>query len=142
MKTCNIEAIYMSMFKSPINLVIKRKLGGSKTLYEVTEFKVAIHLFKKVIETLHSEIPTFLCSFEALDAKTFKEDRRRKKRYISKNKNDLNPDRQYLTDTYSYQKNGYWIGTNIGRKEIIGILLLACESCAVEFSFANRIKIE
>lgn len=132
----------MSMSKSPINLVIKRKLGGSKTLYEVAEFKVAIHLFKEVIETLHSEFPTFLCSFEALDAKTFKEDLRRKKRYISKNKNDLYRDSPHLTDTHSYQKNGYWIGTNIGRKEIIGVLLLACRSCAVEFSFANRIKIE
>lgn len=90
----------------------------------------------------HSEFPTFLCSFEALDVKTFKKDLRRKKRYISKNKNELYRDSPHLTDTHSYQKNGYWIGTNIGRNEIIRILRSACKSCAVEFSFASRIKIE
>jgi hypothetical protein len=58
----------------------------------------------------------------------------RTRRYISRNKFDLYPDRQDLCEEYSESRfGGWWIGTNYSRSTIRHAIELACQVAGLQF---------
>ena len=82
-----------------------------------------------VINTFSQRDPTFLDRFAALPKHG------RTRRYISRNPNELYPERPDFVRDYSVQLSsaGWWIGTNLSRAAIDRIIEMACEVANVKY---------
>jgi len=88
----------------------------------------AINTLLRVFEVLSASDSTFLDRYAALPKHG------RKRRYVSRNKYDLYPNRPDLCDEYSVNKfGGWWIGTNYSRSTIRHAIEIACQVANLRF---------
>ena len=88
----------------------------------------AREVLTSAVEALTARDSTFLDRFVSLPKHG------RTRRYVARERIELYPGRQDLADEHSYQlKSGYWIGTNISRHQVEGILEMACEVAGLRF---------
>ena len=60
--------------------------------------------------------------------------RARKRRYVARNQQDLYQDRPDLGNRFSSSVvDGWWVGTNYNRKEILSILEKVCKTANIEY---------
>lgn len=94
----------------------------------------AIKVLIKVFEVLYNRDDTFLESYAALPKHG------RKRRYLSRNKMELYPDRKDLCELYSENHfGGWWVGTNYSRSTIWHAIELACEVAGLRFGHGLRL---
>lgn len=80
-----------------------------------------------VMEEFGEQNPDFIQEFIAR-----KHGKRRK--FVAKEREELYTNRPDLAESYSHQlSNGFWVGTNYGKREIRKILQLACEVAGYEW---------
>ncbi len=88
----------------------------------------AINTLLRVFEVLSSSDSSFLDRYAALPKHG------RKRRYVSRNKYDLYPNRPDLCEEYSVNKfSGWWIGTNYSRSTIRHAIEIACQVANLKF---------
>jgi hypothetical protein len=88
----------------------------------------AINTLLRVFEVLSGRDQSFLDRYAALPKHG------RKRRYLSRDKYDLYPDRRDLCDEYSVSKfGGWWVGTNYSRSTIRHAIELACQISNLRF---------
>ena len=93
-------------------------------------------MLTSVIEVLAERDPTFLGRFTALPRHG------RTRRYVAQNRNDLYPGRPDLIEEHSHQlRSGFWIGTNISRKQIERILAVACDVAGLRYGADLKINL-
>jgi predicted type IV restriction endonuclease len=95
---------------------------GSKTLVQL------FNLFSE-------EFPQFLENFYKLDEPTEK----RKRRYLGKQKSDLNPDGIYQANQL---QSGWWLDTKYGINDMETIARLACKAAGIEFGTDLKIRLK
>lgn len=88
----------------------------------------AINTLLRVFEIFSGRDSGFLDRYAALPKHG------RKRRYLSRNKYELYPNRADLCDEYSVNKfGGWWIGTNYSRSTIRHAIEIACQVANVQF---------
>jgi len=88
----------------------------------------AINTLFRVFEVLSTRDPGFLDRYAALPKHG------RKRRYLSRNKYELYPNRADLCEEYSVNKfGGWWIGTNYSRSTIRHAIEIACQVANLRF---------
>lgn len=87
-----------------------------------TNCRNARDVLVSVIEKFTDQDSTFIQRFVSLPKHG------RTRRFIAQNRNDLYPGRSDLSQEHSHQlRSGYWLGTNVSRKQIERIISMACE---------------
>jgi predicted type IV restriction endonuclease len=83
-----------------------------------------------IFKTFAKEDNTFLAKFASLP------EHGKKRRYLSKSKYDLYPNRRDLVDNQSYTIEflpGWWLGLNYNKTSIEKIIMMACEVRGVKY---------
>jgi hypothetical protein len=137
-----IIGIYLRAHGYNPKYIIKRKTGPSQDRYDVYRPWDKIDIVRDLIQLLEKEIKDFLPKYSAVDEKYYKSSSHRVRRYISKERKELYPtqDEKFMK-TYSYSIKGYWVGTNIGAREITQYVREMCEACEIEFGTISEIKL-
>ncbi|MDA1348700.1 MAG: hypothetical protein O3A47_07525 [Chloroflexi bacterium] len=95
----------------------------------------ARHLLISVMNSLAERDSSFLERFVSLPRHG------RTRRYVARDRNELYPDRPDLVQEQSYHlESGYWIGTNVSRKQVERIILMACDVSGIQYGVDLRIN--
>lgn len=85
-----------------------------------------IDMLVQVLEELGARDATFLTRFGKA--------RGRRRRYVALSRDDLYESRPDLSRRFAKRlANGWWLGTNYSRKDVLSILRKACEVAGIEF---------
>jgi predicted type IV restriction endonuclease len=108
--------------------VQQQKFSGIEFQGERYDEGAAIKTLMRTFDLLSARDATFLERYAALPKHG------RKRRYISRNKFELYPDRPDLCEEYSESRfGGWWIGTNYSRSTIRHAIELACQVAGLRF---------
>ncbi len=136
-----ISGIYLRASGQEPKLVVKRKVGPFQDQYDVSRPWDKIDIVRDLVKLLEKECEGFLEKFVKVDEKHYKTSSHRVRRYIAKNRADLYPTKdEEFTKSHSFSHKGYWIGTNIGAKEITQYVREMCEACDISFGSCSEIK--
>jgi hypothetical protein len=96
----------------------------------------ACHVLVSVIEELAARDPSFTEGLVSLPRHG------RTRRYIARERSGLYPGRPDLAQEHSHQlRSGYWLGTNISRKQVERIVTTACEVAGLRFGHDLKINL-
>ena len=88
------------------------------------------------MQALADRDPTFLDRFAALPKHG------RTRRYIARERLDLNPRRPDLAQEYGFEfRAGWWLGTNVSKKAIERIITLACQVAGLRYGVDLRLEL-
>ena len=135
MNNKKITGIYTSIraYEQKPILVVKRKIDYSQDQYNVYHPRYKRDIVNLLIEILYKEFDGFLEKFCEVDKIHYDRSPHRLRRYISKNKNDLYQRNDTFIKKHSFNYEGYYIGINIGTKEIKKYVIEMCESCNIKY---------
>ncbi len=101
-----------------------------------TNCRNARDVLVSVIEKFAEHDSTFIQRFVSLPKHG------RTRRFIAQNRNELYPGRSDLSQEYSHQlRSGYWLGTNVSRKQIERIMSMACEVAGLIYDRDLRVNL-
>lgn len=101
-----------------------------------TNCRNARDVLVSIIEQLSKHDSTFIQRFVSLPKHG------RTRRFIAQNRNELYPGRSDLAQEHSHQlRSGYWIGTNVSRKQIERIISMACEVAGLSYGRDLRVNL-
>lgn len=107
-------------------LVVRRRKDASYEVYEVFRKTHQYEIIEKAIDVLLQQNNSFVESFSHFDEKYYKNEPRRKYRYVSKDKN-------ILPEGKKIQKRGYWISVHFGIGLKMRLIKQMCEVAEVDF---------
>jgi predicted type IV restriction endonuclease len=132
-----VPPIVVPPSKAPVS-----QLGGALSSIgfsyhgRLTNCRNARDVLVSVIENLADHDPTFIQRFVSLPKHG------RTRRFIALNPSELYPGRSDLSQEHSYQlRSGYWLGTNVSRKQIERIISMACEVAGLIYDRDLRINL-
>lgn len=141
MNSKEITAIYVRAYGPNPKFAIRRKIGPFQEQYDVYSPWDKIDIIKELVRLLDREFSGFLEHFSMIDAQHHKKSPQRTRHYISKNIDSLYPNKDInFCKQHSYPYKGYWIGTNIGSKQIVQYVQEMCETCNINCGSWNEIK--
>lgn len=141
MTKSKITGLHISLKSRPRKLVFERRAQYHERIYHVYEVRDMIDVLRKVIDMLMEEVPGFLLRLEEVDRKCYQTNAKRRRRYISRDRDELYPRSPHLTQKHSYQKDGFWIGTNFGQSGITDFIREACEASDISFGYVSKLKL-
>lgn len=102
---------------------------------QFTSCRNARDVLISVIELFSDKDQTFINRFASLPKHG------RTRRYVARERTDLYPGRPDLAEEHSHQlKSGYWVGTNISKKQVERIVTMACEVAGLTFGIDLKIN--
>lgn len=126
-----ITAVYVGLIRPPRRFVVHRLVRADLDVFEVYKPRTLHAFVSQLLTVLATTRPDFMSRLAALDDKHFLESKQKMRRYIAEHRDVLYINSDHLTDKNSEQVLGYWVATNIGRKEAGTIASLACEAAGV-----------
>ena len=115
-------------------IVWKAQKRGRYKSYDVFDAWGIMEALEIAIRLLLIHNPKVLTKFEKLDDQEFMDNPKRKRRYISKEREVLYPQKDdEFAKKYSAELFGYWFATNIGIRELKTIIETACVAANVGF---------
>ena len=101
---------------------------------------VLVQVFQKLAE----RDPSFL---ERFATRTSQPNRRRKRRYLARSRQELYPGNERLAGQPSHARelapgSGWWIDLNLSRTGIERVIKIACEVAGIDFGTELRVKLE
>jgi hypothetical protein len=136
-----IVALYTPPLLRPRKFVIHRRPTLGPELFELHRFLSLKELVRSVLVQLSASRADFWDRILELDDQEFQKSRHKMRRYIADRKDLLYINSSHLTDQHSMKIQGYWIATNIGRKESTGIIGMACEAAGIKRQSLNELKL-
>ena len=127
-----ILAVYVGLIRPPRRFAIHRKVSADRELFEVYKPRTLHEFVSQLLTVLSSTSPEFMSKIAQLDDKQFQESKHKSRRYIAEHRDVLYINSPHLTEKHSEQILGYWVATNIGRKEVGVITGLACQAAGVK----------
>jgi hypothetical protein len=101
-----------------------------------TNCRNARDVLVSVIEQFSDHDSTFIQRFASLPKHG------RTRRFIAQNRSELYPGRSDLSQEHSHQlRSGYWLGTNVSRKQIERIISMACEVAGLSYDRDLRVSL-
>lgn len=136
-----IVAVYVGLIRSPRRFVIHRKIGADRDVFEVYKPRTLHDFVSQLLIVLSSTRSDFMSRIAAIDDKQFQESRHKTRRYVAEHRDVLYINSEHLTESNSEQVLGYWIATNIGRKEVGSIVGFACEAAGVVRESISKLQL-
>ena len=137
-----IIGIYLRAYGNNSKFIVKRKIAPFQDQYDVYRPWDKIDIVRELIKILDTEIENFLSKIEEVDKKHHENNPHRVRRYFTQNRSDLYPTKdKTFSEIHSYSFKGYWVGTNIGSREITQYVREMCEASEIEFGSISEIKL-
>lgn len=142
MSTKELTGIFLSAHGHSPKYAIRHKVGPFHEQYDVYRPWEKIDIIRNLVKLLDKEFDGFLENFAAVDAKHEQQSSHRTRHYIATEITSLYPGKDdAFCRQYSFSYKGYWIGTNIGAKEIVHYVREMCEACNVTFGSWGDLKL-
>ncbi|WP_323845244.1 hypothetical protein [Microbulbifer magnicolonia] len=142
MKRSQIDGVFIRAHGHDPRLVVKRKITPFQDQYDIYRPWSKIDIVKKLVNLLDEEFDFFLNRFEEVDSEEHKNSSHRIRRYISRNKQDLFPNKdEEFQESHCFEYKNYWVGTNIGAKEISLYVREMCLACNISFGSITELSI-
>jgi hypothetical protein len=142
MKATKITAVHIRLTPLRSTLVIERRPSPSERVLHSLEFRRMIHLLREVIQVLSSDFPDFLMRLEEVDHRHRRANTHRSRSYISRDRDGLYPKHsKHLASKHLYRHEGFWIATNLGKREITAFIEEACEAADVALGVAADVRL-
>lgn len=136
-----ILAVYVGLIRPPRRFAIHRKVSADRELFEVYKSHTLHEFVSQLLTVLSSTSPEFMSKVAQLDDKQFQESKHKSRRYIAEHRDVLYINSPHLTEKHSEQVLGYWVATNIGRKEVGVITGLACQAAGVKRGSISKVQL-
>ena len=135
------ETKRLILINSGPKIVWETQKGWRYKSYEMFSVWNIVDALEVSLRLLLIHNPKFLPKFEKLDDKEFMDNPRRKRRYITKEREVLYPQKDdQFTKKNSVELFGYWFATNIGTRELRTILETACKAANLHFAKVTALK--
>ena len=141
MNSGKIAAVYIGLIRPPRRFVIHRKLGSHREIFEVYKPHTLRNFVSQLLTVLSSTRSDFMSRVAALDDKQFQESKHKTRRYVAEHRDILYISSEHLTEKNSEQVLGYWVATNIGRKEVGTIVGFACQAAGVPRESISKLQL-
>jgi hypothetical protein len=141
MDTGKIVAVYVGLIRPPRRFVIHRKLSADREVFEVYKPRTLHDFISQLLTVLSPTRPDFMARVATLDDIQFQKSKHKTRRYVAEHRDVLYIDSEHLTEKNSERVLGYWVATNIGRKEASAIAGLACEAAGVSRESISRLQL-
>ena len=136
-----IVGVYVGLIKPPRRFVIHRKLGPGREVFDMYK-PSSLHAFVSQLLTALSATRTdFMSTVAKLDDEQFQQSKHKTRRYIAEHRDVLYINSEHLTEKHSEQVLGYWVATNIGRKEVGTIIGIACQAAGVKRETISKLQL-
>ena len=136
-----ILAVYVGLIRPPRRFAIHRRVSADRELFEVYKPRTLHEFVSQLLTVLSTTRPDFMSKVAQLDDKQFQESKHKSRRYIAEHRDVLYINSPHLTEKHSEQVLGYWIATNIGRKEVSVIIGLACQAASVKRESISKVQL-
>ena len=136
-----ILGVYVGLIKPPRRFAIHRKINASHEVYELYKPKTLHEFVSQLLTVLATTRPDFMRRVAQLDDEQFQKSKHKTRRYIAEHRDVLYIDSEHLTQAHSEQVLGYWVATNIGRKEVGTIVGFACQAAGVERESISKLQL-
>lgn len=135
-----IVALYTPPRLRPMRFAVYRGIALGVERFEVHHFFSLSDLIRDLLVTLSATRNDFMTRAQELDDKAFQESRHKTRRYVADRRDLLYINSPHLTD-HSMYVLGCWVATNVGRKEVYGIIDLACTAAGVKHESRRELKL-
>ena len=136
-----IVAIYVGLIRRPRRFVVHRMKSSGRDTYEVFKPRTLRDFIIELLTTLNETRPDFMARLEKLDDDQWMKSKHKTRRYVAEHRDHVYINAERLTDKNTEQMLGYWVATNIGRKEASTIVSLACEAAHVRRESVYRLEL-
>lgn len=136
-----ILAVYVGLIRPPRRFAIHRKVSADRELFELYKPRTLHDFVSQLLTVLSSIRPDFMSKVAELDDKLFQESKHKSRRYVAEHRDVLYIGSPHLTEKHSEQVLGYWVATNIGRKEVGTIIGLACQAACVRRESISKVQL-
>ena len=136
-----ILAVYVGLIRPPRRFAIHRKVSADRELLEIYKPRTLHEFVSQLLTALNSTCPDFMSRVAQLDDKQFQESKHKSRRYIAEHRDVLYIGSPHLTEKHSELVLGYWVATNIGRKEVGTIIGLACKAAGVKRESISKVQV-
>ena len=142
MTSKEMTGVFLSVHGAGAKYALRYKIGPFQECYDVHRPWDKIDIVRELIRILDTDSENFLDLFCAVDQKHFKKSSHRTRHYISKELSQLYPDKdEKFCRNHSFQYKGYWIGTNIGAKEITQYVREMCEASNLSYGTWSDLRL-
>lgn len=136
-----ILAVYVGLIRPPRRFAIHRRISFDRELFELYKPRTLHEFVSQLLTALSSTSPDFMSKVAQLDDKQFQDSKHKSRRYIAEHRDVLYINSPHLTERHSEQVLGYWVATNIGRKEVGVIVGLACQAAGVKRESISKVQL-
>jgi hypothetical protein len=137
-----LTGVFLGVHGVGAKYVLRRKVGPFHDQYDVYRPWEKIDIVRDLVKLLDREFDDFLEKFAAVDKKHYQKSSQRTRHYISTELTSLYPGKdESFCRQHSFSYKGYWIGTNIGAREITQYVREMCEACNVTFGSWGDLKL-
>lgn len=136
-----IVAVFVGLIRPPRRFAIQRRIGANREVFELFKPNSLREFVSQLLIALSSTSPDFMSKLARLDDEQFQRSKHKSRRYIVEHRELLYIGSPHLTEKHSEQVLGFWIATNLGRKEVGAITGLACQAAGVKRESISRAQL-
>lgn len=131
MPDAKILTIYVGLIRQPRRFVVHRKNAEGRDTYEVIKPRTLREFTRQLLVTLSGTHPDFMGRLAKLDDDQWMKSKHKTRRYVAEHQEHVYINSEHLVHKYTEQLLGYWVATDVGRKETTTLARLACEAAGV-----------
>lgn len=135
-----VVAVYVGLIRPPRRFVLHRKLSAGHEVFELYKPRTLHEFVSQLLVALAPVRADFMAELARLDDAEFQQSKHRTRRYVAEHQDALYIESKHLTE-YSKQVLGYWVVTNIGRKEASAIASVACSAARVSRESISKLQL-
>jgi hypothetical protein len=126
-----IVAVYVGLVRPTRRFAIQRKISANREVFEVYRPKTLHEFVSLLLKAMSSTREDFINQVARLDDEKFQQSKHKTRRYIAEDQEVLNINRP-RRNSHSERVLGYWISTDVGRKQVYDLVGLARKAAGVK----------
>jgi hypothetical protein len=140
MNTVPIVGLYASTVRDRTRFIVRRRFSPSRESFDVYRACTLRELVVRLLEVFADADPGFMAKVTEIEDKQFMAKRRKLRHYVADRREHLYIDSSHLTVEHSLPVRGYWIITNIGKKEVSAFLRLCSQAAGVPLENISKFQ--
>jgi hypothetical protein len=136
-----IVAVHVGLIRRPRRFVVQRRNDAGRDTYEVFVPRTLKEYIVQLLTTLNGVRSDFMARLAKLDDDQWMRSKHKTRRYVAEHRDHVYINTERLTDQHTEKVLGYWVATNISRKEAWAIVSLACEAAGVRQESIYRLQL-
>lgn len=136
-----IVAIHIGLVRQPRRFVVQRKALSGRDTFEVFRPRTFRKFIRELLTVLNCSRPNFMPRLAQLDDEQWMRSKHKTRRYVAEQCDHVYINSEHLVEKHTEQMLGYWVATNVGRKEVGVIASLACQAAGVARESVYRLQL-